>query len=755
MLRRLATFAVRHRRLMVFGIWLPIAILITAVSGSVGNAYRTEFSGTNSESRQAQDLLATVNPSEGGFTAQVVVKTKSLDDPAIKAAIGTTVAELSKLPGVKAQSPYDFPNQVNRDRTIGFIQMSVEKVQRTELNALGDRARTASAGLVATGAQVEFGGEMFAVFAMPESEALGLLAAVIILVLAFGSVIAMGLPIGIALIGLLIASAFVALVSNMMTMPNESTSMVAMIGLGVGIDYALFIVTRFREALHDGLSVEESVVEAIDTSGRAVVFAGITVIVALLGLMSVGLSFVTGFAVAMAIGVAVMIVAAISLLPALLAMLGNRIDNTSYAAVATLTSIVLGAIIGIFTHAAAIFLAGVVLGVVIMVARFFVPALRRPLPHRAQNNHQHTIWWRWSRVVQHHPWRSLVAAFVLLGTLSIPMFSLRLGFSDFGNAEKNTDVRKAYDLISEGFGPGFNGPLYIAVEGDTASDKAKLASFAKTIGSTDGVAAAVPVPMGSDKVALVIAYPTTSPQDEKTSDLVHNLRDTVIPASGTTAYVGGFTASGIDFSEYLGQRLPYLIGIVLVLSFFLLMAVFRSVLVPLKAVFMNLLSVGASYGVIVAVFQWGWMADLFGVGKPGPVESWAPMFLFAIVFGLSMDYEVFLLSRMKEEYQRTGDNFTAVADGVAATARVITAAALIMVCVFAAFVLAPDRQLKLFGMGMAVAVFVDATVVRMILVPATMELLGARNWWIPKWLDKVLPRIDVEGKHHEPLHPIH
>ena len=275
---------------MVFGIWLPIAILVTAISGSVGNAYRTEFSGTNSESRQAQDLLATVNPSEGGFTAQVVVKTKSMDDPVIKTAIAATVAELAKLPGVKVQSPFDFPNQVNRDRTIGFIQLSVEKVQRTELNALGDRARTASASLVATGAQVEFGGEMFAVFAMPESEALGLLAAVIILVLAFGSVIAMGLPIGIALIGLLIASAFVALVSNLMTMPNESTSMVAMIGLGVGIYYALFIVTRFREALHDGLSVEESVAEAIDTSGRAVVFAGITVIVALLGLMSVGLS---------------------------------------------------------------------------------------------------------------------------------------------------------------------------------------------------------------------------------------------------------------------------------------------------------------------------------------------------------------------------------------------------------------------------------------------------------------------------------
>ena len=734
---------------MVLGIWLPLAILIAAVSGIVGNAYRTEFSGTDSESRRAEQLLATVNPSEGGFTAQVMVKSASLDDPSIKTAIDTTVAGLSKLGGVKVQSPFDFPNQVNKDRTIGFIQLSVEKVQRTELSALGDKARTASAALVATGAQVEFGGEMFAVMSMPESEALGLLAAVIILVLAFGSVIAMGLPIGIALIGLLMASGFVALVSNIMTMPNESTSMVAMIGLGVGIDYALFIVTRFREALHDGLSVEESVIEAIDTSGRAVVFAGITVIVALLGLISVGLSFVTGFAVAMAIGVAVMIVAAVSLLPALLAMLGGRIDNTSYAAVSSLSVIVIGAIGGIFTHTAGVFLAGLVIGVAVMVMRPFVPVLKKPLPHRAQNNHQHTIWWRWSRVIQHHPWRSLVSAFVLLGTLAVPMFSLRLGFSDFGNAEKGTDVRKAYDLISEGFGPGFNGPLYIAVSGETAGDKAKLAAFAGTIGTTDGVAAAVPVPMGSDKVALVIAYPATSPQDEKTTDLVHDLREKVIPASGTTAYVGGFTASGIDFSEYLGRRLPYLIGIVLVLSFVLLMAVFRSILVPLKAVFMNLLSVGASYGVIVAVFQWGWMSGLLGVGKPGPVEAWAPMFLFAIVFGLSMDYEVFLLSRMKEEYDRTGDNFTAVADGVAATARVITAAALIMVCVFAAFVLAPDRQLKLFGMGMAVAVFVDATVVRMILVPATMELLGARNWWMPKWLDKVLPKIEVEGSHHD------
>jgi RND superfamily putative drug exporter len=261
-------------------------------------------------------------------------------------------------------------------------------------------------------------------------------------------------------------------------------------------------------------------------------------------------------------------------------------------------------------------------------------------------------------------------------------------------------------------------------------------------------------PMKSDTVALVMAYPTTAPQDEETSNLVHALRNTVIPSTGVEARVGGFTAASVDFSDYLGKRLPYLIGIVLLVSFLLLMAVFRSLLVPLKAVLMNLLSVGAAYGVIVAVFQWGWGASLIGVGKAGPIEAWAPMFLFAIVFGLSMDYEVFLLSRMKEEFNRTGDNATAVADGVAATARVITAAALIMVCVFGAFVLANDRQLKLFGLGMAVAVFIDATIVRMVLVPATMELLGARNWWMPAWLDRLLPKINVEGKHHTKPAPI-
>jgi RND superfamily putative drug exporter len=537
-------------------------------------------------------------------------------------------------------------------------------------------------------------------------------------------------------------------------MPDAVTSMVGMIGLGVGIDYALFIVTRFREGLHDGLSVEEAVVESIDTSGRAVVFAGITVIVAALGLLTIGLSFVTGLAVGMATAVAVMIVASVTLLPALLAMVGERIDTTSRAAVISLIAFVVSGFIAVFTKNLVVLSIGVGLAVASQLTRFVIPALRISIPHRAQNDHQNTIWWRWSRVVQHKPWISFVASSVFLILLAVPMLSIRLGFGDAGNSPKTADVRKAYDMLSEGFGPGFNGPLYIVVTGDTVQEPEKMKSFLTVINTTPGVAYAGAAPLKSDEVALVVAYPTSAPQDEATSDLVHALRGTVIPSSGVAAQVTGFTAASVDFSDYLGKRLPFLIGIVLLLSFLLLMAVFRSVLVPIKAVLMNLLSVGAAYGVIVAVFQWGWGAELIGVGKPGPIEAWAPMFLFAIVFGLSMDYEVFLLSRIKEEFNRTGDNTSAVADGVAATARVITAAALIMVCVFGAFVLGDDRQLKLFGLGMAVAVFLDATIVRMVLVPATMELLGARNWWMPAWLDRLLPKIEVEGKHHTKPAPI-
>ena len=755
MLSSLARFCVRHKRIVVFAIWIPLAFAMVFASSAIGTEFRTEMSMPSSEAREAEELLAKANPNQGGISSQLVFRVKSsIDDPQVKKAISDAIAAVDAIDNVDISSPFSLQNQISKDRKIAFSEINVPRKNLEEYKALGDEIKIATAPARAAGVELGYGGAIFEEVALPESEALGILAAIVILVLAFGSVIAMGLPISVALIGLIIASSIVGLISHFISMPDAVTSMVGMIGLGVGIDYALFIVTRFREGLHDGLSVEEAVVESIDTSGRAVVFAGITVIVAALGLLTIGLSFVTGLAIGMATAVAVMIIASVTLLPALLAMVGERIDTTSRAAVISLSAFVISGFIAVFTKNVMVLAVGVGLAVASQLTRFIVPALRIAIPHRAQNDHQNTIWWRWSRVVQRKPWVSFLASSLFLVVLTVPMFSIRLGFGDAGNAPKTADVRKAYDMLSEGFGPGFSGPLYLVVTGDTVNEPEKMKSFLSVVNTTPGIAYAGVAPMKNNEVALVVAYPTSAPQDEATTDLVHELRDTVIPSTGVAAQVTGFTAGSVDFSDYLAKRLPFLIGIVLLLSFLLLMAVFRSVLVPIKAVLMNLLSVGAAYGIIVAVFQWGWGAGLIGVGKAGPIEAWVPMFLFAIVFGLSMDYEVFLLSRIKEEFNRTGDNTTAVADGVAATARVITAAALIMVCVFGAFVLGDDRQLKLFGLGMAVAVFLDATIVRMVLVPATMELLGARNWWMPAWLDRLLPQINVEGEHHTKPTPI-
>jgi RND superfamily putative drug exporter len=535
-------------------------------------------------------------------------------------------------------------------------------------------------------------------------------------------------------------------------MPDFTTSLVAMIGLGVGIDYALFIVTRYREGIHHGMSVEDSVVNAVDTSGRAVIFAGITVIISLLGLFVMGLAFARGLAIGAVIGVLIMMIASISLLPALLAMVKHRIDVTTRAALAALAAFVVITFFAVVAESLVLFLAAVVSAIVVTLTSFAFKPMRKPIPQRARKPKNETFWYRWSRLVQRRPWTSALSATAVLLLLGAPLLSIRLGFGDNGNAPESTTVRRAYDMLAEGFGPGFNGPLFITVQGDTASDPAALESFVGVVRGVDGIAFAQATPASQDgSLSLVIAYPTTAPQDEATTTLIKTLRNDVIPGTGVEAKVGGFTAAGVDFADVIGSRMPLLFIGVLSLSFLLLMAVFRSLLVPLKAVIMNLLSIGAAYGVIVAIFQWGWGMNLIGVGKAGPIESWAPMMLFAIVFGLSMDYEVFLLSRVREEYLRTGNNAEAVADGLTATARVITAAALIMVCVFAAFVLGYDRQLKLFGLGLALAVFIDATIVRMVLVPATMELLGDRNWWIPKWIDRMLPKIDVEGHNLDPV----
>jgi RND superfamily putative drug exporter len=429
-------------------------------------------------------------------------------------------------------------------------------------------------------------------------------------------------------------------------------------------------------------------------------------------------------------------------------MVKHRIGITTWAAIVSLAMFIIGALIAVVTKTPAFALAGVIAVLVVTALSFAIKPMRRHIPHRTPKAKELTFWYRWSRFIQRRPWTAALSATAVLLILSAPLASIRLGFGDNGNAPESETVRRAYDMLAQGFGPGFNGPLFITVQGETAKSPEALQRFVATLNGTEGIAFAQGMPASQDgSLSLVMAYPTTSPQDIKTEELIHELRSTVIPQTGVEAKVGGFTAAGVDFAESIGKRMPYLFIGVLSLSFLLLMAVFRSLLVPLKAVIMNLLSIGAAYGVLVAVFQWGWGMNLIGVGRAGPIESWAPMMLFAIVFGLSMDYEVFLLSRVKEEYDRTGNNASAVADGLTATARVITAAALIMVCVFAAFVLGHDRNLKLFGLGLALAVFIDATLVRMVLVPATMELLGDRNWWLPAWINRILPKIDVEGHH--------
>jgi RND superfamily putative drug exporter len=673
------------------------------------------FSLPGSESQRAFDILDQRGFGDRtGEQSQVVFEAQQgVDDPAVKAVVEDFLTKVTaSVDNVAAVSPYTEAGarQVAEGRTIAYAELNF--ADRPSSNYVDD-AKVVKAlrdQIAVPGLRVELGSDIFAEQAFGSSEGIGLLLAVVILLVSFGSLLAMGLPITTALFGILCGTAIVKLVANAMNMPDFTVQAVLMVAIGVGIDYALFIVTRYREALAKGQDPESAVVQALDTAGRAVLFAGTTVIIALLGLLVLNLDTFRGVAVGTSIGVLTTMLGSVTLLPALLGFAGTKID------------------------------------------KFGLPHRRR-----ATGEPRATFWFRWSRVVQRRPWPAFVAALVVLLVLAFPVFSLRLGFGDAGNRPTADTTRQAYDLLSKGFGPGFNGPLLLVAETPGgAADVAVLTKLSATLNETPGVQFSGPAIANADGTAAIVqVFPTTSPQEKATADLVHHVRDDLVPAAaqGTSVVVevGGLPAIVDDFSAYTFRMLPVVVGLVLALSFVLLMTVFRSILVPLKAVVMNLLSVGVAYGVMVAVFQWGWGASLFGVGKEGPIEAWAPLMLFAVVFGLSMDYEVFLLSRIKEEYDRTGDNATAVADGLAATARVITAAAAIMVCVFGAFVLGPDRALKLFGFGMAVAVLVDATIVRLILVPATMELLGDRNWWLPGWLDRVLPRIHVEGHQLEPV----
>jgi RND superfamily putative drug exporter len=526
-----------------------------------------------------------------------------------------------------------------------------------------------------------------------------------VLLIAFGSVVAAGLPLAIALIGLGISSGgLIVLLANVVDVPDWTTAVSGLIEIGVGIDYSLLVLTRFRAAMHDGRDRNDAVVEAVTTAGRSVILAGGTVVIAVLGLFLTGLPYMYGVAISASLAVLVVMIAAVSLLPALLSYLGPNVD------------------------------------------RLRLPLMRRTPKTEGDGE---SLAARWSQAVQRRPWTAAIAATVLLLALAAPALGMRLGFPDAGNDPADTMTRQAYDLNTEGFGPGTNGPLVIAAELPDPSAKARIDSLADRLRGEPGVAfVADPRVNAEGNAAVVTVIPKGSPQDAATEDLVHRLRDQVVPEalgnSGITAEIGGVTAALEDQSEYIKDRMPLFIAGVVGLSFVLLLVAFHSPLISLKAAVMNLLSVGAAYGVMTVVAKGGAIGGLIGIDHEVPIAPFMPVMMFAILFGLSMDYEVFLISRIREEHLKDGDTRRAVADGLAKTARVITAAAAIMVVVFLAFLAAPDVFLKLFGIGLASAIFLDATVVRMVLVPAVMQLLGGLNWWIPSWLERILPRLDVE-----------
>jgi RND superfamily putative drug exporter len=526
-----------------------------------------------------------------------------------------------------------------------------------------------------------------------------------VLLIAFGSVVAAGLPLIIALVGLGISSGgLIVLLANVIDVPDWTTAVSGLIGIGVGIDYALLVLTRFRAAMNEGKDRHDAVVEAVTTAGRSTIIAGCTVVIAVLGLFLTGLPYMYGVAVSASLAVLVVMLAAVTLLPALLSYLGPRVD------------------------------------------RLRLPLLSRSLKPQGSGESPAA---RWSHAVQRRPWTAAIAGTAVLLALAAPALGMRLGFPDAGNDPPSTMTRQAYDLNTEGFGPGTNGPLVIAAELPDEGAKSDIDALATRLRGEDGVAF-VPDPQVNQDgdAAIVTVIPTTSPQDKATEDLVHRLRDDVVPealgGSGITAKIGGVTPALEDQSEYMKDRLPlFTIGVV-GLSFLLLLIAFHSPLISLKAAVMNLLSVSAAYGVMTMVAKGGAVGNLIGIDHEVPIAPFMPVMMFAILFGLSMDYEVFLISRIREEYLKDGDTRRAVADGLAKTARVITAAAAIMVVVFLAFVASPEVFLKLFGIGLASAIFLDATIVRMVLVPAVMQLLGSRNWWIPSWLERILPRLDVE-----------
>jgi putative drug exporter of the RND superfamily len=695
-LQRLTQFAYHRRRIVVVA-WLALLVIAATLGGRFGGDDTTDYGTPGSESSAANDLVSARFPAGSGDTINVVWQAADVTDPAIEARVSSLLARAAAVDHVIDVSA----GATSQDRTVGYATLQLDTwdmpVDATdELLALADATD-------ADGFTVELGGNPVQTAEQGEvgSEGIGLLVAAVILLISFGSLLAMGLPILSAVLGVGVASGLIALLANIVDVPDWATSVATMIAIGVGIDYSLLILTRYRAALNRGLDPEAAVVEAAGTAGRAVVFAGATVIVSLLGMLVMRLPYLYGVALGSAVAVAVMVMLAITLLPAVLGFIGRHID-------------------------------------------------RLHLPSRRAGRAGPSMSFRWSRAIQHRPWRTFVAGGLFMLALAAPALSMRLGFPDAGNGPESLTSRRAYDTLTEAFGPGHNGTLLVVADLTGGGTLADVDALRSDLAAVDGVEAVTPAVVNPDgDTAVLNVAPSSSPQDEATEELLRIVRDEVVPATlgdtGIEVRVGGLTASFLDQNRTIADRLPWFIGAVVGISLLLLLVVFRSVLVAVKAGVMNLLSVFAAYGVVSLAATGGWFGALIGISEPTPVPGFIPLMMFAILFGLSMDYEVFLLSRIREEHDRTGDNSQSVADGLAATARVITAAAAIMVAVFGAFVLSDQVFLKLIGLGMAAAIFLDATVVRMVLVPASMQLLGERNWWLPRWLDRVLPDLTLEA----------
>jgi len=702
---RLADFCYRRRRYVVLG-WVLLLVAMLATGGALPAEHRASYSTPGAESTKAYDLLAERFPARQGDSIKLVFE-GDINDPTVKPQIDAVIATAEARPHVSGvASPFtsDGTNRISADGKIAYADVYFD---RTFDELLNEDANFQKKFLEAIDPGTKNGLDVevttFIGNVDPGSEFIGLIFAIFVLLLAFGSVLAMGLPIVTALFGLGIGAVLGGIASRAVDTPDWAPTVALMIGLGTGIDYSLFIVTRYRQSIHNGLAPRESTITAMGTAGRAVLFAGATVVISLLGMLTMGLDYLQGVAASSVFAVLSVLAAAVTLLPAILGFVGTKIDR-----------------------------------------------LRVPFTGRASHQGERAFWYRWSRVIQHRPWLSFIGAALVLLCLTLPLFSLRLGFPDDGNNQESYSSRHAYDHLTQGFGPGFNGPLLVVADLKGSTDPAgTLAKITDALAVAPGVTSvSPPIPNPAGDTNIITVFPGSKPQDEATSQLVHRLRDSVLPSavSGTGArvLVGGFTAISIDQSSYISHRLPLFIGAVVLLSFLLLATVFRSPLVALKAGIMNMLSIAAAYGVMSYAVQGNWFGDLLNIPET-PVPAFIPMINFAILFGLSMDYEVFLLSRIREDYVRTGINRTAVADGLAATARVITAAAAIMVFVFGVFIFDPNVFVKQIGLGLTAAVLIDATVVRMVLVPATMELLGDANWWMPRWLDRILPEVHIEG----------